>query len=177
MNRSSRAPESIMAAICLALALLVLAVPAGAASAIHFTHESYTDFQKQLSAGQIHAVTFNKKAHSVHVSLNDGRHVLASYPSHDEPQIAAQLRAKGASVKVKKAKKPAAAHHTLRYIAGGIVVILILVVLVVLLIGRRRTLVQTGGEAGGEQASGGGASGGGAPRQPEETPAAAPPVG
>lgn len=170
MNRSSRAPESIMAAICLTLALLVLAVPAGAASAVHFTHESYSDFQKQLSAGQIHAVTFNKKAHSVHVSLNDGRHVLASYPSHDEPQIAAQLKAKGASVKIKKAKKkPAAAHHTLRYIAGGIVVILILVVLVVLLIGRRRTLVATDdGESGGA---------GVAPVAPEETPAAAPPAG
>ncbi len=169
MNRSPGAPERITTAICLALAMLVLAVPAGAASSVHFTHESYADFQKQLSAGQIHAVTFNKKAHTVHVSLNDGRHVLASYPSHDEPLIAAQLKAKGASVKVKKVKvKPAAAHHTLRYIAGGILVILILVVLAVLLIGRRRTLVQPGGgEAEGD---------GEVPLQPEERPAAAPPV-
>jgi ATP-dependent Zn protease len=154
----------MLLALCLALAMLVLAVPAGAADAIRFTHESYAAFQKQLNAGQIHAVTFNKKAHTVHVSLDDGRHVLASYPSHDEPQIAAQLKAKGASVKVKKAKKTkAAAHHTLRYIAGGILVLLILAVLVVLLVGRRRALVQTGEET--------------PPVRPEETPAAAPPVG
>lgn len=171
-----------MAALCLALTVLVLAVPAGAASAVHFTHESYTEFQKQLNAGQIHAVTFNKKAHTVHVSLNDGRHVLASYPSHDEPQIAAQLTAKGASVKVKKVKKkPAAVHHTLRYVAGGIVVILILAVLVVLLIGRRRTLVGTGGEggegSGGEGSGGEGASAGEASARSEQTPAVTPPVG
>ncbi len=168
MNRSQGVSERILAALLLALALLVLAVPAGVAGTIKFSHESYTDFQRQLSAGQIHAVTFNKKAHTVHVSLNDGRHVLASYPSHDEPQIAAQVKAKGASVAVKKVKrKAAAAHHTLRYVAGAIVVILILVVLVVLLIGRRRTLAPGGGEAGEGEVR---------PRS-EETPTAAPPVG
>lgn len=147
MNRSTRAPQSICATMCLALIAAVLAVPAGAAG-VHFTHESYTEFQKQLSAGQIHAVTFNKKAHSVHVTLNDGRHVLASYPSHEEPQLAAQIRAKGASVKIEKSKKAkAATHHTLRYIAGAIVVVVILVVLVVLLIGRRRALVEDDGQA------------------------------
>jgi ATP-dependent Zn protease len=151
MNRSTRAPQSILATMCLALVLAVLAVPAGAAG-VHFTHESYTEFQKQLSAGQIHAVTFNKKAHSVHVTLNDGRHVLASYPSHEEPQLAAQIRAKGASVKIEKSKKAkTATHHTLRYIAGGIVVVVILVVLVVLLIGRRRALVEDDGEARSQQ--------------------------
>jgi ATP-dependent Zn protease len=151
MNRSIRPPQTALLALCLTLALLTLGAGvtaglAGAAEVIKFQHESYPQFQKQLTSGQIHAATFNKKAHTVHVTLQDGRHVLASYPSHNEPQIAAQLRAKGATVKVKSHKKVSAVHHTLRYIAGGIVVVIILVILVVLLIGRRRNLVES--EAG-----------------------------
>jgi ATP-dependent Zn protease len=147
MNRSMRRPQNTLLGLCLTLALLTLGAGAtaglaGAADVIRFQHESYTEFQKQLDRGQIHAATFNKKAHTVHVTLQDGRHVLASYPSHNEPRIAAQLRAKGVSVKVKTHKKVSAVHHTLRYIAGAIVVIIILVILVVLLIGRRRNLVE-----------------------------------
>ena len=71
--------------------------------------------------------------------------MLAIYPSHNEPQIAAQLTAKGVTVAVLKPKVKAkpAVHHTLRYIAGGILVIVILAILAVLLIGRRRNLTQT----------------------------------
>lgn len=128
------------------LALVALALPpvgaVGAATVIHYTHESYEAFQHQLAAGQIHAVTFNKKPHSVRVTLKDGSHVLAIYPSHDEPQLAAQLTARGVTVAVLKPKVKAkpAVHHTLRYIAGGILVVVILTILAVLLIGRRRNL-------------------------------------
>jgi len=109
----------------------------------HFQHESVKEFEKQLSAGQIEAATFNKKAHTLHLSLKDGRHLLVSYSSPEEPQLVAKLRAKGAPAQVEKSAKKAASkakavHHTLRYIAGGIVVILIGVLVAVLLVNRRR---------------------------------------
>jgi ATP-dependent Zn protease len=150
MSRSTRALKIALAAICLALALLA---PAAAAGAARFQHESFSAFQQQLSGGQIHAATFNKKAHTLHLSLNDGRRMLVSYPSHEEPQLAAQLRAKGVPVAVEKKKKKLVAkavHHTLRYIAGGIVVVVIAVVVAVLLVDRRRKLT---GEATGESAT------------------------
>jgi hypothetical protein len=139
MNRTVR---SALRAAALAMTL-ALALAASAAGAVHFTHESFGAFEKQLAARQIHAATFNKKAHTLHLSMNDGRHLLVSYPSHEEPQLAAKLAAKGVPVAVeKKQKKKAttAVHHTLRYVAGGIVVIVIIVVAVVLLVDRRRKL-------------------------------------
>jgi ATP-dependent Zn protease len=137
--RSIRVAKIAAVAVCLVLAL----VSAGAAvGATHFQHESFGAFQKQLSAGQIHAATFNKKAHTLHLSLNDGRHMLVSYPSHEEPQLASKLRAKGVPVAVEKKKGTAkkAAHHTLRYVAAAIVVVVIGVIVGVLLLDRRRKL-------------------------------------
>jgi hypothetical protein len=139
MNRTVR---SALRAAALAMTL-ALALAASAVGAVHFTHESFGAFEKQLAARQIHAATFNKKAHTLHLSMNDGRHLLVSYPSHEEPQLAAKLAAKGVPVAVeKKQKKKAttAVHHTLRYVAGGIVVIVIIVVAAVLLVDRRRKL-------------------------------------
>ncbi len=148
MNRSIRGAVGVLACL-LALALCTQVAMAATATVIHYQHESYRTFQSQLAHGEIRTATFNKKPHSVHVLLVDGRHVLAIYPSHDEPQIAAALSAKGVSVSVEKHKtKTAKVHHTLRYIAGGILVIVILAILAVLLIGRRRNLVEEGaGEA------------------------------
>ncbi len=141
MNRTVRsARRAAVLAMTLALALVTAASATGA---VHFTHESFGAFEKQLAAGQIHAATFNKKAHTLHLSMNDGRHLLVSYPSHEEPQLAAKLAAKGVPVAVekKKAKKATTAvHHTLRYVAGGIVVIVVIVVAAVLLVDRRRKL-------------------------------------
>jgi ATP-dependent Zn protease len=133
----------VLAAGSLALApMLGVASAVGANTVIHYTHESYEAFQRQMAAGQIRAVVFNKKPHSVRVTLKDGSHVLAIYPSHDEPQLAAALSAKGVTVAVLKPRVKAkpAVHHTLRYIAGGILVIVILAILGVLLVGRRRNL-------------------------------------
>ncbi len=142
--------------ICASLAPAAVAVGAERV-VVHYQKESLTAYQQQLAAGQIHAATFNKKAHTLHLTLNDGRHVLVSYPSHEEPQFAAQLRAKGVPVTVEKKKKPAAkaVHHTLRYVAGGILVVVIAVVAAVLLIDRRRKLGEGGGQQGspGAQAS------------------------
>ncbi len=120
--------------------VLPLASAIGAGTVIHYQHESYEAFQRQLVAGQIRAVTFNKKPHSMRITLKSGGHVLAIYPSHDEPRLASQLAAKSVTVAVLKPKVKAkpAVHHTLRYIAGGILVIVILAILAVLLIGRRR---------------------------------------
>jgi hypothetical protein len=151
-----------MAATCVALALSMMAVSVGAQTVGRFQHETFKDYEKQLNAGQIHAATFNLKAHTLHLTLNDGRLMLVSYPSHEEPQVAAQLRAKGVQVTVKKKKKAVAkaVHHTLRYIAGGIVVIVIGVVVAVLLVDRRRKLGQAAPDHGSPSA---GAPSGGDP--------------
>ncbi len=155
MRKSIAGPAVVLtaclAACLLALSPLVLALGAvdAAAATIHYQHESYEEFQKQLAAGQIVAVTFNKKPHSAHILLKDGRHVLAIYPSHNEPQIAAALTAKGVVVAVEKPKtKAKPVHHTLRYIAGGILVVVILAILAVLLIGRRRNVAEAAEPAG-----------------------------
>jgi hypothetical protein len=139
--------------LCLALALLAPAVSASGPTATiatptatHFQRESFKAFEGQLATGQIEAATFNKKAHTLHLSLKDGRHMLVSYPSHEEPQLAAKLLAKGVPVTIEKktAKPKTAVHHTLRYIAGGIVVVVIVVVVAVLLVDRRRKLNEGG---------------------------------
>ena len=132
-----RRPVLALAAVLTAGAVTGVAAPARGARAVHFTPESYQALQGQIAAGQVHAATFNKKAHTLHITLADGRHVLVSYPSHDEPQLVAQLKSKGASVKIKKAKKKAV-HHKLRYIAGGILVAVIAIVAIVLGVNRRR---------------------------------------
>jgi ATP-dependent Zn protease len=155
---------------CVLALCLVAACAAGQASAqeaVHYQHESFPAFEGQLNAGQIESATFNKKAHTLHLSLKDGRHMLVSYPSHEEPQLAAKLGARGVPVHVEKTKKATkAVHHKLRYIAGGILIVVIIIVLAVLLIDRRRKL----GEAGGG-AHGGGAESGGAqtPSSPGDT--------
>jgi ATP-dependent Zn protease len=153
---------SCLLALCLLAACA--AARAGAQEVVHYQHESFPTFEGQLNAGQIETATFNKKAHTLHMRLKDGRHVLVSYPSHEEPQLAAKLEAKGVAVRVEKKKKATKpVHHKLRYIAGGILIVVIIVVLAVLLIDRRRKLGEAGGGAQGGGAPGGGAPGGGAP--------------
>jgi hypothetical protein len=145
MSRSTRALRIALLGACLTLAL---AAGAGAQTAVvRYQHESFGAFEKQLGAGQIHAATFNKKAHTLHLLLNNGKHMLVSYPSHVEPQLAAKLQAHGVPVTIEKKKKKTVAkavHHTLRYIAGGIVIVVIIVVAAVLLVDRRRKLNEGG---------------------------------
>jgi len=168
MSGPGRASLSIRraAASCLLALGLLAACPAaraGAQEVVHYQHESFPTFEAQLNAGQIETATFNKKAHTLHLRLTDGRHVLVSYPSHEEPQLAAKLEAKGVAVHVEKKKKATkAVHHKLRYIAGGILIVVIIVVLAVLLIDRRRKLGEATAGAQGGAAQGGGAQGGAA---------------
>ncbi|HEY1457088.1 MAG TPA: hypothetical protein VGF15_01100 [Solirubrobacteraceae bacterium] len=150
MNRSIRLSMSARLALCTVLALAALSgASAGAASVFHFQRESMQEFQSQLAKGEIHAATFNKVPHSLHLSMNDHRHLLVVYPPAEYKQLYTQLKAKGVSVAIEKHAKTAAkpAKHTLRYIAGGILVVVILVVLIVLLIGRRRDLLSDADES------------------------------
>jgi ATP-dependent Zn protease len=176
MTSSRRASLSIGRAVAgclLALCLLAacVAAQAGAQEVVHYQHESFSAFEGQLSAGQIESATFNKKAHTLHLRLKDGRHVLISYPSHEEPQLAARLQAKGVVVHVQKKKKATKpVHHKLRYIAGGILIVVIIVVLVVLLIDRRRKLGEAAGGGAPAGEATGGAHGGEAPGGGAQTP-------
>jgi hypothetical protein len=140
MSTMIRSWSRCSAVLLLACAALCLgAAASGATTAVtRFQHESYQAFQSQLSAGRIHAASFNKKAHTLHLSLTDGRHMLVSYPSHEESRLASRLRAHGASVLVKRRPKAKAVHHTLRYVAGGLLVLVIAVVAFVLLGDRPR---------------------------------------
>ncbi len=161
MKNSTR--RSPLPAACAALALLLLAGPALAATDIHFQRESYQEFLSQLRHGEVHAVVLHAKAHVAHVSLADGRHMTAVYPAGEQARIVEEAHAKNASATVSvSTQKAAPVHHKLRYIAGGVLIVVILVVLVVLLIGRRRELVEAdeqsppGGEASASPPAAGG---------------------
>jgi hypothetical protein len=148
MNPSRRLTLS---SVCAALALLSLAA-ATPALATHFPLESYQAFLHQLEHGEVHAVVLHPRAHTAHVSLDDGGHMRTTYPAAAQARIVEEARARGASATVSVFKaKPV--HHKLRYIAGGILIVVILVVLVALLIGRRRAIAEEEGPSqGGEVA-------------------------
>ena len=145
MHRPPRARTLSLLPLALCLALALLAPAASAAeTTIKYEHESQQTYEQQLAGGQIKEATFNKRVRSVHLTLNDGRHVLFKYPAKAEPGIAAQLQAKHVPVTVLKPAEAAReakktpVHHKLRYIAGGILVAVIVIVAVVLLFDRRR---------------------------------------
>ncbi len=149
MNRSSRRVDAGLAAVCLALTAMVLAVPAGAA-AVHFEKESLQAYEGQLHHGAVHAVTFHPGTSTghLHISLNNGGHMTVTYASSQQTKLVAQARTANARVKIgnvtAKPKKAAPVKHKLRYIVGGVLIVVILVVLVVLLIGRRRVVAGEG---------------------------------
>ena len=138
----------VLCLICAAVAATVpSAVAAGAEGTITYKHESFSEYEKQLNAGQIQAVTINKRLRSVHVTLKDGSHVLAKYAAHEEPKVVAALQAKGITASIesktqalKEATKPA--KHKLRYIAAGILIVVVIVVGGVLLVDRKRKRAQ-----------------------------------
>lgn len=134
-----------------ALALLGSATLAGAQATPKFTKEDFSAFQAQLNSGQVTAVTFNKKAHTVHVTLKSGKLLVASYPPLQYKTISAQIKAKGVPVTIEhvtKAGTPTTTHHKLRYIAAGVLVVVIIVIVLVLGFNRRRPPAEaTAGEA------------------------------
>jgi ATP-dependent Zn protease len=138
-------PRIAATILCLACFSMLFAVAASAEEPkIHYTKESYAEYEHQLASGQIQAVTINKYVRSVRVTLKDGRHVLATYGPKEEPSVAARLQAKRVPVTVltptvaRAQAKEAPVKHKLRYIVGGIVVVVAIVVGAVLLIDRRR---------------------------------------
>jgi hypothetical protein len=143
VSKSSRRLIAALAAVCVALAAAVATGPAGAAT-IHFQKESLQAYEGELHKGEVHAVTFHPGTTTghLHISLNNGGHMTASYAASEQGKLVAQAQAANARVKIAtlKTKKTAAVHHKLRYIAGGILIVVIIVVLVVLLIGRRRAV-------------------------------------
>jgi hypothetical protein len=157
MNRSSRRANAALAATCLALEAVVLAVPAGAATVIHFQKESIPAYEVQLRHGEVHALTFHPGTPTghLHISLNNGGHMTVAYPTAEQGKLVAQAQAANARVQIATVKvaKTAPVKHKLRYIAAGILIVVIVVVLVVLLIGRRRTFPEDGQEPSGESAA------------------------
>ncbi len=143
-TRASLTTKIAVSLACIAgAALMPLTVAASAAATVASQHESFTEYQHQLAAGQIQAAKINRRLRSVHLTLKDGRHMLAKYLAHEEPKVLAELQAKGVPVTVEKqteAAKEAAkpVHHKLRYIAGGILVVVVIVVGGVLFIDRKR---------------------------------------
>ena len=127
------------------LALLLLALAAGPAhGAVAYVHETYPEFESQLSGGQIKEVTINKRLRTLRITLADGRHVLAKYAPHEEPHVLRQLRERHVAVTVltatqakqEQGKRPV--HHKLRYIVGGILIAVVVIVGGVVLYNRRR---------------------------------------
>jgi uncharacterized membrane protein len=151
MNRSSRRFDVGLLTLCLAIAAMVFAVPAGAA-AVHFEKESLQAYEGELRHGEVHAVAFHPGTTTghLHISLNNGGHMTVAYAASEQGKLVAEARAANARVKVAElaTKKTAVVHHKLRYIAGGILIVVILVVLVVLLIGRRRAVAGEGRATG-----------------------------
>jgi len=153
-----RRPVRISLALSVVIALLVGPVALAATTTTtasitpRFTKESYTTFQTQLADGQVRAVTFNKKAHSLHITTTDGKLLLASYPPEQYKTIHAQITAKGVPVTIEKVKKAGTTtttttHHKLRYIAAGILVLVVIVIALVLGFNRRRPPAEQGPDA------------------------------
>lgn len=145
------------AAVCALLAAVVIAVPAGAATVIHFQQETLPAYEAQLHKGEVHALTFHPGTSTghLHISMDNGTHYTVAYASSEQAKLVAQAQADHARVQIATVtvKKTAPVKHKLRYIAGGILIVVIIVVLIVLLIGRRRALADEGPRAPGESAA------------------------
>jgi hypothetical protein len=144
MNRPTRALWGTLLGLCLALALLTSAASAGAAEAVHYTKESLSEFERQLTAREIQTAVFNKKVRSIRLTLKNGDHVLVRYPKRGSHPLEAKLRAAHVSVSVlseaaaNKELREKPKHHKIRYIAGGALLVVIVIVGGVLLVNRRR---------------------------------------
>jgi uncharacterized iron-regulated membrane protein len=144
MIRLTRGLRTALTGLCLAVAVLAAAASAGAVEGVHYTKESFSEFERQLSAGQIKTAVFNKKVRSIRLTMKNGDHMLVRYPKHGANAAQAKLAAKHVRVSVLSAaaankelrEKPK--HHKLRYIVGGALLAVVLVVGGVLLVNRRR---------------------------------------
>jgi hypothetical protein len=157
MNRSTKGLNAVLVAVCATLAAVVIAVPAGAATVIHFQKESVQAYEAQLHHGEVHALAFHPGTPTghLHISMNNGTHFTVAYLPSEQGKLVAQAQADHARVQIATVtvKKAAPAKHKLRYIVGGLLIVVIIVVLVVLLIGRRRALAEDGPAPSGESTS------------------------
>jgi hypothetical protein len=157
MNRSTRGLNVVLGAACALLVAAVIAVPAGAATVIHFQQEGMQAYQAQLHKGEVHALTFHPGTPTghLHISMDNGTHYTVAYAPSEQGKLVAEAQTGHARVQIAAAqvKKTAPVKHKLRYIAGGILILVIIVVLIVLLIGRRRALADEGPRAPGESAA------------------------
>jgi hypothetical protein len=149
--------NAVLAAVCAMLAAGVIAVPAGAATVIHFQKESMAAYEAQLHKGEVHALTFHPGTPTghLHISMSSGAHFTVAYSLSEQGKLVARAQADHARVQIAAVvvKKTAPVKHKLRYIAGGILIVVIIVVLMVLLIGRRRALAEEGSPPSGEGAA------------------------
>jgi hypothetical protein len=157
MNRSTGGLNVVLAAACALLVAAVIALPAGAATVIHFQQEGVQAYVVQLHKGEVHALTFHPGTTTghLHISMDNGKHYTVAYASSEQGKLVAEAQAGHARVQIAavQVKKTAPVKHKLRYIAGGILIVVIIVVLIVLLIGRRRALADEGPRAPGESSS------------------------
>jgi hypothetical protein len=139
--------------LALAFALAATAVPA--AADVHYVKEDEHAYQQQLAAGQIASATINKRIRTIRLTLKDGSRFLARYPAHEEPRVAAELKAKHVAVSVLKPseakseeKKSSKAHKILGVrrlyaaIGGGVILIVVVVGGLLLIDRRRKTLAE-----------------------------------
>lgn len=147
----------VLVAICALFGVLAIALPAGAATVIHFQQEGVQTYEAQLHKGEVHALTFHPGTSTghLHISMNNGTHYTVAYALGEQAKLVAQAEADHARVQIAavSVKKTAPVKHKLRYIAGGILIVVIIVVLIVLLIGRRRALAEEGPRASDESAA------------------------
>lgn len=134
-KRASIAVRLAVALVCLACVFLTATAFADSTASTKFTDESLQAYEQQLAGGQIAVARFSGKAHAMHLTLKDGRHMRVIYAPGTGSKLRAALQAKGVSL---PAPKKATGHHTLRYVAAGIVVVVIVIAVGILLVIRRR---------------------------------------
>ncbi len=144
MTSQRRAPKPILAALLVLLALLAGSAVARAESSPTYSHESLSQYEAQLKAGEIQSVIVNKRLRSLRITLKDGTHVFAKYAKKSGPKYYAQITAKGVPITfmtptaAKKEQEKSSKHHKIRYIAGGVLIVVLVIVGVILFMRRRR---------------------------------------
>jgi hypothetical protein len=144
MTSQRRAPKPLLAAFLVLLALLVGGAAARAESGPTYSHESLSQYEAQLKAGEIQSVIVNKRLRSLRVTLKDGTHVFAKYAKKTGPTYYKQIEAKGIPLTymtvtaAKKEQEKSSQHHKIRYIAGAVLIVVLVIAGVILFMRRRR---------------------------------------
>ncbi len=144
MTSQLRAQKPVLAALLVLLALLAASTVARAETTPTYTHESLSQYESQLKAGEIQSVVVNKRERSLRVTLKNGTHVFAKYGKKEGPKYYAAITAKGIPLTflsptvAKQEQEHAPKHHKIRYIVGGVLIVVIVIAGVILLARRRR---------------------------------------